>query len=386
MLRGSGGGASRDQRMPPSMAAVRQQGWRDAGAGPLLCTPALASSAGATPGSTGSRASGAASQRRCRRISGPGIGVRRCHPIVWSALSCDGRARQRPPPPRRGRRKARLAASPRGIEPGQTPVPADEGPTGVRGPRPTADRQMRTRWTRAGGRGVPSDELQPDLYAGSWPRSRTPKRRLRLSRASRIPEDRDGGTLRVPLAALARRAKATTAMAKGQMQEARDSSEVLADPHNQGARDSWRATCSAEAGRLAGRRARCWKGLRLDPPRPICACCWPGGHRQRRAAEGAGTGSPAASELAGNPGLLRHLGRTRPGAGSARPGVRSNMSSCCASSRIRGAGGNRARHGRGWSGGHRQRALGAIATPSCTATWAKPRPSGWNSGSPSSSP
>ena len=114
---------------------------------------------------------------------------------------------------------------------------------------------------------IPSDEeLQPDLYAELA--AEQDAEEAPVSTAPRKP-----GILKIEtvelsepeLAALAER-KATTAMAKGQMQEAQDNYyEVLVhDPHNQGAREQL-AGLLYGAGRLAEAGQVLEEGLRLDP-------------------------------------------------------------------------------------------------------------------------
>ena len=159
-----------------------------------------------------------------------------------------------------------LAASPARVSsPAQTPVPADEAQpaSGAQADETQADENQVDEGLAD--EAIPSDEeLQPDLYA-------------ELA-AEQDAEDapaapRKPGILKIEtvelsaseLAALAER-KATTAMAKGQMQEAQDSYyEVLAhDPHNQGAREQL-AGLLYGAGRLAEASQVLEEGLRLDP-------------------------------------------------------------------------------------------------------------------------
>lgn len=115
---------------------------------------------------------------------------------------------------------------------------------------------------------IPSDEeLQPDLYAELAAEQEAQEA------APAAPAPRKPGILKIEtvelslseLAALAER-KATTAMAKGQMQEAQDNYyEVLAhDPHNQGAREQL-AGLLYGAGRLAEAARVLEEGLSLDP-------------------------------------------------------------------------------------------------------------------------
>ena len=114
---------------------------------------------------------------------------------------------------------------------------------------------------------IPSDEeLQPDLYAELAAEQDAEV-------ASPPVSPRKPGILKIEtvelsepeLAVLAER-KATTAMAKGQMQEAQDNYyEVLAhDPHNQGAREQL-AGLLYGAGRLTEAGQVLEEGLRLDP-------------------------------------------------------------------------------------------------------------------------
>lgn len=114
---------------------------------------------------------------------------------------------------------------------------------------------------------IPSDEeLQPDLYA-----ELAAEQSAEEAPAPAAP--RKPGILKIEtvelsdaeLATLAER-KATTAMAKGRMQEARDGYyEVLAhDPHNQGAREQL-AGLLYGAGRLTEAAQVLEEGLRLDP-------------------------------------------------------------------------------------------------------------------------
>ncbi|MBP0602872.1 tetratricopeptide repeat protein [Aeromonas sanarellii] len=154
-----------------------------------------------------------------------------------------------------------LAASPERVSsPAQTPVPADEA-------QPASGAQADENQMDEGlaDEAIPSDEeLQPDLYAELAAEQDAEE----APAAPRKP-----GILKIEtvelsaseLAALAER-KATTAMAKGQMQEAQDSYyEVLAhDPHNQGAREQL-AGLLYGAGRLAEASQVLEEGLRLDP-------------------------------------------------------------------------------------------------------------------------
>ncbi|MFQ2518920.1 tetratricopeptide repeat protein [Aeromonas caviae] len=114
---------------------------------------------------------------------------------------------------------------------------------------------------------IPSDEeLQPDLYA-----ELAAEQSAEEAPAPAAP--RKPGILKIEtvelsdaeLATLAER-KATTAMAKGRMQEAQDGYyEVLAhDPHNQGAREQL-AGLLYGAGRLTEAAQVLEEGLRLDP-------------------------------------------------------------------------------------------------------------------------
>lgn len=114
---------------------------------------------------------------------------------------------------------------------------------------------------------IPSDEeLQPDLYA-----ELAAEQSAEEAPAPAAP--RKPGILKIEtvelsdaeLATLAER-KATTAMAKGRMQEAQDGYyEVLAhDPHNQGAREQL-AGLLYGAGRLTEAVQVLEEGLRLDP-------------------------------------------------------------------------------------------------------------------------
>ena len=114
---------------------------------------------------------------------------------------------------------------------------------------------------------IPSDEeLQPDLYA-----ELAAEQGAEEAPAPAAP--RKPGILKIEtvelsdaeLATLAER-KATTAMAKGRMQEAQDGYyEVLAhDPHNQGAREQL-AGLLYGAGRLTEAAQVLEEGLRLDP-------------------------------------------------------------------------------------------------------------------------
>ncbi len=114
---------------------------------------------------------------------------------------------------------------------------------------------------------IPSDEeLQPDLYA-----ELAEEQSAEEAPAPAAP--RKPGILKIEtvelsdaeLATLAER-KATTAMAKGRMQEAQDGYyEVLAhDPHNQGAREQL-AGLLYGAGRLTEAAQVLEEGLRLDP-------------------------------------------------------------------------------------------------------------------------
>lgn len=114
---------------------------------------------------------------------------------------------------------------------------------------------------------IPSDEeLQPDLYAELAAEQSAEE--APVPAAPRKP-----GILKIEtvelsdaeLATLAER-KATTAMAKGRMQEAQDGYyEVLAhDPHNQGAREQL-AGLLYGAGRLTEAAQVLEEGLRLDP-------------------------------------------------------------------------------------------------------------------------
>ncbi|MFM4980912.1 tetratricopeptide repeat protein [Aeromonas caviae] len=118
-----------------------------------------------------------------------------------------------------------------------------------------------------GGETIPSDEeLQPDLYA-----ELAAEQSAEEAPAPAAP--RKPGILKIEtvelsdaeLATLAER-KATTAMAKGRMQEAQDGYyEVLAhDPHNQGAREQL-AGLLYGAGRLTEAAQVLEEGLRLDP-------------------------------------------------------------------------------------------------------------------------
>ncbi|WP_323951997.1 tetratricopeptide repeat protein [Aeromonas caviae] len=114
---------------------------------------------------------------------------------------------------------------------------------------------------------IPSDEeLQPDLYA-----ELAAEQSAEEAPAPAAP--RKPGILKIEtvelsdaeLATLAER-KATTAMAKGRMQEAQDGYyEVMAhDPHNQGAREQL-AGLLYGAGRLTEAAQVLEEGLRLDP-------------------------------------------------------------------------------------------------------------------------
>ncbi|GJA05773.1 hypothetical protein KAM333_12010 [Aeromonas caviae] len=114
---------------------------------------------------------------------------------------------------------------------------------------------------------IPSDEeLQPDLYA-----ELAAEQSAEEAPAPAAP--RKPGILKIEtvelsdaeLATLAER-KATTAMAKGRMQEAQDGYyEVLAhDPHNQGAREQLTGLLYG-AGRLTEAAQVLEEGLRLDP-------------------------------------------------------------------------------------------------------------------------
>ncbi|WP_324021199.1 tetratricopeptide repeat protein [Aeromonas caviae] len=114
---------------------------------------------------------------------------------------------------------------------------------------------------------IPSDEeLQPDLYA-----ELAAEQSAEEAPAPAAP--RKPGILKIEtvelsdaeLATLAER-KATTAMAKGRMEEAQDGYyEVLAhDPHNQGAREQL-ASLLYGAGRLTEAAQVLEEGLRLDP-------------------------------------------------------------------------------------------------------------------------
>ncbi|MGL6644255.1 tetratricopeptide repeat protein [Aeromonas caviae] len=114
---------------------------------------------------------------------------------------------------------------------------------------------------------IPSDEeLQPDLYAELAAEQSTEE-------APAPAAPRKPGILKIEtvelsdaeLATLAER-KATTAMAKGRMEEAQDGYyEVLAhDPHNQGAREQL-AGLLYGAGRLTEAAQVLEEGLRLDP-------------------------------------------------------------------------------------------------------------------------
>ena len=114
---------------------------------------------------------------------------------------------------------------------------------------------------------IPSDEeLQPDLYAELAAEQDAEEAPVPTApRKPRILKIETVELSEPELAALAER-KATTAMAKGQMQEAQDNYyEVLVhDPHNQGAREQL-AGLLYGAGRLAEAGQVLEEGLRLDP-------------------------------------------------------------------------------------------------------------------------
>jgi hypothetical protein len=217
---------------------------------------------------------------------------------------------------------------------------------------------------------IPSDEeLQPDLYA-----ELAAEQSAEEAPAPAAP--RKPGILKIEtvelsdaeLATLAER-KATTAMAKGRMQEAQDGYyEVLAhDPHNQGAREQL-AGLLYGAGRLTEAAQVLEEGLRLDPAQAdlrllLARVAISGGIGRRR-----WIGSPAISPILPAIWIITPPGPALPrswGSLSRRPRC---TSGCCASSRIRGAG--------GWDWGWRRMVRDTvsghwmpIAMPSCTAIW-----------------
>lgn len=226
---------------------------------------------------------------------------------------------------------------------------------------------------------IPSDEeLQPDLYA-----ELAAEQSAEEAPAPAAP--RKPGILKIEtvelsdaeLATLAER-KATTAMAKGRMQEAQDGYyEVLAhDPHNQGAREQL-AGLLYGAGRLTEAAQVLEEGLRLDPAQAdlrllLARVAISGGDRQKALDWLTGYQPDIASNLdyyATWAGLAQELGQPVQASEMYVRLLRQQPD-----------------QGRWWLGlgvaedgqGHRQLALDAYRNASCTAIWGRPPPNGSN--------